>query len=371
MSKTKTQTSLFQKLIFGLNFLVAILMLGAYLGTHISPQSFSYLALLGLAYPYLLWTIMIFTVFWLIKNKKYMVFNVLIFLLGWNHFSNFYVFNTSTSVHSADAIQVMSYNVRIFNYYDSKNRIDTRDNIFNFLTKSQPDVICFQEFYHENGSQNFKTKDTLVSFLNAKHNHERYTHEMLGEKYFGLATFTKFPIVGKGEIAFDNDDNNYCIFTDIKKNRDTLRVFNAHLGSIRLQDSDYAFFGDLETGKIYQREVKEQKIVGRLLSAFEKRAAQIKLVMEKVVKSPYPVILCGDFNDTPVSYCYRQVSRHLEDSFVESGNGVGATYVGKIPSNRIDYIFHSKGLKASEFTVHDFEFSDHKPVSCFIEKNHD
>lgn len=359
---------IFLKILYVINIIICVLMLGGYLGTHISPKTFPYLALLGLAYPYLLWTISGFTLLWLFRHKKYMIINVVTFLLGWNHFSSYYVFNTSSRVHSVEAIKVMTYNVRIFNYYDINNRIETRNHIFDFLTEQKADVICFQEFYHENLSKDFKTKDTLINFLDAKNNHERYTHEMLGERYFGLATFTKYPIVGKGEISFDNDDNNYCIYTDIKKGNDTLRIFNAHLGSIRLQDSDYAFFGDIETGKMYQRDVKEQKIINRLLVAFEKRTDQIKQVMKKVVKSPYEVIFCGDFNDTPVSYCYRQASKHLIDSFVEAGNGVGATYIGKIPSNRIDYIFHSKSLMATEFITHQIKYSDHKPVTCYIEK---
>ena len=147
-----------------------------------------------------------------------------------------------------------------------------------------------------------------MQFLKTKNHHERYTHEMTGEQYFGVVTFSRYPIVNKGEIAFENDDNNYCIYTDILQASDTIRIFNAHLGSIRLQDSDYAVFGDQETGRVYQREVKEQKIIARQKVAFEKRAIQIEKVMEEVKKSPYPVILCGDFNDTPVSYCYRRIS---------------------------------------------------------------
>lgn len=363
----KNKPSNIIKLLYYINLIVCVLMIGAYLSTHISPNYFSYLALLGLTYPYLLWTMSFFTLFWLFKYKKYIIVNVLTFMLGWNHFSNYYVFSTASKVHSANAMHVLSYNVRIFSLYDLDNRIKNRNHIFDFLKEQQADVICFQEFYHENNSTDFKTKDTLITFIDAKNNHERYTHEMLGEKYFGLATFSKYPIVGKGEIAFDNDDNNYCIFTDIKKGRDTIRIFNAHLGSIRLQDSDYAFFGDIETGKVYQRDVKEQKIIDRLLIAFKKRTIQIKTVMKKIVKSPYEVVFCGDFNDTPISYCYRQVSRHLVDSFVEAGNGVGSTYVGKLPSNRIDYIFHSTGLSSSEFTTHPIEYSDHRPISCYIE----
>jgi endonuclease/exonuclease/phosphatase family metal-dependent hydrolase len=367
MSKTKS-TSFWFKFLYFINILVCVLMIGAYLATHIAPNYFSYLALLGLAYPYLLWCLTLFSLFWLVFHKKYLLINVIVFLLGWNHFSNYYVFNVNQLNHGNQAFMVMSYNVHIFNLYDKANKDVSRLEMINFIQKQKADVYCFQEFYHQNNSTDFKTKDTLLQILTTKYNHERYTHEMLGEQYFGLSTFTKYPIVGKGEIAFDNDDNNYCIFTDIKKGKDTLRVFNAHIGSIRLQDSDYAFFGDETSGKVYKRAKKEQKIIERLKLAFEKRTEQIKVVMQKVIKSPYEVILCGDLNDTPISYCYRQVSQHLIDAFVESGSGVGSTYIGKIPSNRIDYIFHSSHLMATEFKIHDFNWSDHKPISCYIEK---
>jgi endonuclease/exonuclease/phosphatase family metal-dependent hydrolase len=88
--------------------------------------------------------------------------------------------------------------------------------------------------------------------------------------------------------------------------------------------------------------------------------------MEAVNESPYPVILCGDLNDTPVSYCYRQFSRTLYDSFVESGNGIGQTYIGVVPSNRIDYIFHSEEFETANFTTHQVNYSDHKPISVEI-----
>lgn len=365
MSKPEKPKILF-KFLFSINFIVALGLLGAYLNTHVSPNTIPYLSFLGLAYPILLMIISGYSVLWLFVKRKYFIFNLIIFLLGLNHFTDFYAFNNSTKVHSANDIKVMSYNVRIFNYYDTKNRLETRDNIFNFLDKEDADIYCFQEFYHREGGGDFKTRDTMVEFLPAKYHHERFTHEMTDEQYFGVVTFSKFPIINKGGIAFDNDDNNYCIYSDVIKERDTIRIFNAHLGSIRLQDSDYAFFGDNEVGEVYQRDVKEQKIIGRLKVAFEKRAVQIEKVMIEVKKSPYPVIFCGDLNDTPVSYCYSQISNQLTDAFIESSNGVGTTYIGKIPSNRIDYIFHSSEFEGTEFLTYDVNYSDHKPISCYI-----
>ena len=352
-----------------INIIVGICLIGAYLNTHISPNTLPYLSFLGLAYPILLWTLAGFSFLWLFTRFKYFLFNMAVFLLGFNHFTDFYAFNNSTSTRSTNALKLVSYNVRIFNYYDTENNVKTRNNIFNFLKKEEADVYCFQEFYHETNSIHFKTRDTLFSLLNTPNYHERYTHEMTGKKFFGLATFSKYPIINKGGISFDNDANNYCIYTDILKNRDTIRIYNAHIGSIRLANEDLSLFKDLNKESIDLKEKQLKGIVERLKNAFEKRAIQIEKIMIEIKESPYPTILCGDFNDTPVSYCYSQITNQLNDSFIETANGVGKTYIGKIPSNRIDYIFHSAKIKPYEFKVHDVDYSDHKPISGWFEVN--
>ena len=88
--------------------------------------------------------------------------------------------------------------------------------------------------------------------------------------------------------------------------------------------------------------------------------------MNEVKKSPYKTILCGDFNDTPVSYCYNRIENELIDAFIESSSGIGSTYIGKFPFNRIDYIFYSNKLQSKEFKTHNIKYSDHKPISCYI-----
>ncbi len=364
--KEKSRTPILLRILFFLNIILGLSMIGAYLSTHISPNTFPYIYFLGLGYPILLGLMLLFILFWLLFKRKYVWFNLIIIAVGWNHLNDFYAFSLSSEAVKEKFIKVISYNVRVFNLYDVEHRIEKRDAIFKFLKQEDADVICFQEFYHQEGTSDFQTKNILLESLNTKFYQERYTHKMRGDKYFGVATFTKFLIVNKGEIAFENDDNNFCIYTDILKHGDTVRVFNAHIGSIRFQDKDYAFFGDQETGKIYQRTAAEQRILRRLKSAYEKRAVQIEKIQKEILVSPYKVIFCGDLNDTPISYCYRRLSNCLEDAFTEAGSGVGTTYIGKIPSNRIDYIFHSSDMTTAKFKTHDLDYSDHKPISCTI-----
>ena len=136
---------------------------------------------------------------------------------------------------------------------------------------------------------------------------------------------------------------------------------------MRSRKEDYTFLNDLGSDRAGVDEYKgSRKIVGRLKRAFIKRAEQVDSVARSMSQAPYPVIVCGDFNDTPVSYAYNTLSKKLTDTFLESGTGWGKTYIGVFPSYRIDYILHSKYFQSYEFTTHKEKLSDHYAISCKI-----
>lgn len=363
--KEKTHPGFLLRLMLWLNILNSLALLAAYLATHISPTSFVYFSYFGLAYPIWLTIALLFVVFWLFFKRIYSWVSILTLLIGLNHLVHFFAFNFSQDKMDNE-LNVISYNVHIFNLYDLDNRVEKRNEIFDFLKAQNGGIYCFQEFYHQEGKTNFVTKDSMVKLLETPYYHERYTHEMTNKRYFGVATFSKYPIINKGEIPFENDANNFCIYSDILTPFDTIRVFNAHIGSIRFQDDDYRFFDENSGEDFYADNEAGKRILRRLKVGFEKRAPQAEKIAAEIEKSPYPVILCGDLNDTPVSYCYRQFNRLLEDAFIESGNGIGTTYIGEVPSNRIDYIFYSEDLKSAHFQTHNLDCSDHKPISCKI-----
>jgi endonuclease/exonuclease/phosphatase family metal-dependent hydrolase len=103
-------------------------------------------------------------------------------------------------------------------------------------------------------------------------------------------------------------------------------------------------------------------------AAFQMRAEQVREIRSHINASPYAVIVCGDFNDTPISYAYQQLRGNLKDAFVSSGSGIGRTYIGKLPSFRIDNVFHSEEFESFNFQTSDFRMSDHLPVSCTLIK---
>lgn len=342
----------------------ALALVLSYLATHISPNAFGPIAFFGLAYELILLFTLAFAIIWLFIKPKYALIPVFTILLGFNHLRH-YVAITIFDNEVLNPVKILSYNVHIFDFFDLDNREDNRQRIMQFVHKEDPGIACFQEFFHHDGAKDFVTRDTLLKIMGTPYYHERYTHDMAFERYFGTITISKYPIINKGEIPFDNDPNNFCIFSDIDINGKIIRVFNAHIGSIRFRNSDFDFFGG-ESFSRYMDDKKGQRIYDRLDLAFKKRAQQAEKVAKEIVNSPYPVILCTDMNDTPVSYAYRQFNRYLNDAFVESGNGIGTTYIGDMPANRIDYIFHSEELSSGGFMTHPVDFSDHKPISCLI-----
>ena len=205
--------------------------------------------------------------------------------------------------------------------------------------------------------------------MNAKNVHAEYTINLRNTDHWGIATFSKYPIVNKGKLEFTGSVfNNSCIFTDIKINDDTVRVYNIHLQSINFLKRDYHFM-DSVIVKDKNQEIKGSKRILKLLKkAYIKRATQTDMVAEHIKNSPYPVIVCGDFNDPPSSYAYHLLSRNLKDAFRESGSGFGQTYIGgSVPSFRIDYIFHDPKFKAYEFNTIHKRYSDHRPITCLLD----
>lgn len=356
-------------LILLINLFFIFLLLFAYLAPYISPDSFFAPALPGLFYPVLLVINVVFMVFWLVQLKYYFLFSLIALLMGWNLMKTTFGLNkTVAPMENTGGIKFMSYNVRLFDQFKWKVGQDyfTRDAIFSFITSESPDIVNFQEFFHGNESY-FPTIGPFQKSQRASHYHVDYIKVVETNKHYGLATFSRFPIVNRGVIRFENSTSNSGIFTDIVVNVDTIRVFNFHLESIRFSNADYKFVTEFIDPGIQPTSSNSRIILGKFRNAYSKRAAQARIAAEHIARSPYPVIVSGDFNDTPVSFVYHQISKGLKDAFIESGYGFGATYAGNIPFIRIDYILHNDELNAHDFHQHRVHFSDHFPISCYFD----
>jgi endonuclease/exonuclease/phosphatase (EEP) superfamily protein YafD len=142
------------------------------------------------------------------------------------------------------------------------------------------------------------------------------------------------------------------------------------LESIRFRREDYSILEKLTGNKDKTDLDGPQKILDRMRRAYIRRARQTDIIKDHISRSPYPVLVCGDFNDTPNSYTYHNISYGLEDAFKNAGYGMGATFVSIIPFLRIDFILYSpETFSPIYFRVLKRSLSDHYPIVSVMRLN--
>lgn len=288
---------------------------------------------------------------------------LLAILLSWNHIRATFQLTLFSSPEKG--IKVLSYNTRVFNVYNhlgKKDKWKSTKDMTKWIVDGNFDIMCFQEFYYEPLNKNFNT----IKNLKAKNKYNHYFYKTLTNRsdgQFGLAIFTKYKILNKGVINFNKKINNQIIYVDLKIKADTVRVYNCHLISNNLDDSEMPD-SDNSTKK---NGSKIKKLASVLKKGFAKRANQIDSLIKDIDKCPYKIILCGDLNDLPYSYTYKKLKSNLDNCFEQKGNGMGFSYNGKIPFLRIDQIFVSEQIQTKSFVTHfKVKYSDHFPISTTL-----
>jgi endonuclease/exonuclease/phosphatase family metal-dependent hydrolase len=360
------RNSFTSRLLFGLNITVVISAILGYVSPFISPATIWPLAFFGLAMPYLLLLNFIFLLYWVFRRKAWFVVSLLALSIGYTTIPKYIQFNFGNQELKESSFKVMSFNVRVFDLYMWTKEKSARNLIFDFLKQEDPDVLCLQEFYQRDEQlkrYEFKTLDTLVKILSAKNYHVHYTTTLRKTDHWGLITFSKFPIVGKGVLPFENQGDNASIYTDVQIEDKTVRIYNNHLASIKLEKRDYKTMKTINDQDYSDMINKSTGLLGKVKNGFIKRSLQADLIATSISNSPFPVVVCGDFNDSPTSYTYNTIRGNLKDNYLTSGSGLGRTYIGEFPSFRIDYIFCDTTLKSSNYTTHPVELSDHHPIS--------
>lgn len=358
--------SVLNKIILWLNYFVVLALFTGLFAKYISPQVFWLTAFFGLAFPYSILLNVLFAIYWLVQFRRLALISIIAVIFSFFTLNKYIQFSIGDKGSNND-IKVTSYNSMLFDLYNWSKNKQSRQNILSSLQETNPDILCLQEFYNSNRNDGLHNVDTVLNALNIKYHHVEYTTIAYGHNHFGIATFSKYPIVNKGKIVFNTKSNNICIYTDLLINKDTVRVYNMHLQSISFSKKDYKFIDDVKDDDDAQDELENSKsILRRLKRAFVKRASQADKVAMSISSCRYKIILCGDFNDTPASYSYRVISGNLKDAFVEKGNGMGITYAGKFPQFRIDYILHSKEFKCTNFIRNEETFTDHYPITAYL-----
>lgn len=335
----------FNKVMYFFNIVLTVLTFVAYILPFLAPKLFSFLSVLTLVLPLFLILNGLFFVYWMLQMKRQMVISGIVLILGITFVNKFYKFSSHDLDREDGDMIVMSYNVRLFNLFQWIERESVKEDIKKFINDENPDILCIQE-YSETANVDLRVYKHKFIF-------------MQGNKIkTGQAIFSKYPIVDNGNIEFPESDN-LIVYADIRKGKDTIRVYNMHLQSIKISPDVTEIESNVET--INQK--KSEIVFKRIGKAFTKQQVQAEILMKHKKECHYPMIICGDMNNSAFSYVYRSIKGDLNDCFEEAGKGFGETYNFKYYPARIDYIFTDKSMKVKSFqNFPQFKNSDHYPI---------
>lgn len=339
-------TGLFVDIIFGVvSLIVATLFILVLFVPRLDPREWGEVSTLGLVAPFIYAAQTALTLYWIMRWRKLLaLMMLLISLFGLFNLSLFYRVEMRRVYHEtklkprydSKALKVLTYNVRSFIDEDGERCIDS---IVSVVKALNPDILCFQEMgFSEIADSLLKPMYSMPRSL-SRHN-------------LSPAIYSRFPIIRAERV----DTLKNFVWADVvikdKNREDTIRIFNTHLHTtaIRRDDSNYIehyqYLDDDSTGKV-------RSMINRLTANNSVRAAQADTLAVMIAASPYPTIVCGDFNDTPVSYTYRTLSRNMRDAFCEAGRGYSHTYRGFFDMLRIDYIFSTEHFENLSYEVID------------------
>ena len=363
------------------NLLVALLFLAGCYSEFFHAAFWWPLGFLTLGLFYLLLVLFIFFIFWLFIKPRWAVIFIVTVALSFQHITNIIPLRLSHSFSMQKApsdLRVMSWNVAQFDIMQSKRNPIVYQEMISLVNQYQPDVACFQEmvsgdtladlntpYYREYSFYSIFEFANKLNFPDYLYSYN-YKENFMNQQHFGIIIFSKYPIINKRTIShYPNDYNSTFQYVDIVKQTDTIRVFNLHLQSLRFSPINLKYIENpslkTDTGL-----AKSKNLISKFKNGFLKRRIQADRVKEELRKSPYPVVICGDFNDVPNSYSYETIGDGLQDAFVEKGFGIGRTFSAIAPTLRIDHIFVDKRFTVNQYVRIPKKLSDHFPIIADI-----
>lgn len=322
----------------------------AYLAPYVDPRDFWPLIFFGLAYPVFLVGNLLFIGFWFFVKRKMIWLSLLIVLIGIQHIPKIIGINLSIP-ENKEKTKVLSLNAAVFFQFREGGAFEKEGiaSFYSFLKKEKLDIACFQEY------STYATNTVKVNLSPFFKNIAKENRRIL------LCSNTK--IKASGKLDFGKLKGNGISWADVILEKKTVRVYSLHLKSNQISGITNSF--DFREDFFSKKGFKYLKqVIPRYKNAAIKRVEMVSALKKHLKNCPYPIIICGDLNDPPLSYTYQKISEGFKDTFIEKGFGWGKTYNGKIPGLRIDYIFVSPEIEVVDFKIIKNDFSDHFPVIC-------
>ncbi len=347
-------------LVLVLNLVAASALLLAVLGQFLNPATLPILSIFGIVFEWLIWLNLAFGVCWLFTKKKvWCIVSIIALLMALGGVFRTFSVSENDVLEEGKSIRILSYNTRCLGF---QNGTLADNDVLNYLRQQDADIVCLQEFVAYKHGRTWQEVKRYLGYPYSYIDFKTYG----GKRQYGLAVFSKYPLIHKQTLRYESSTNisNRC---DVVIEGDTIRLFTNHLQSNRLNEKDFALEHKGREEYVDELQAKAEKVGRKITSNTQLRAAQAKLVQREIAASPYPVVVCGDFNDVPVSYTYRTIAKGLQDAFLVADTwSLGHTFYKGIIGIRIDYILCDKSFGVSDFRIDKVSYSDHYPISCTL-----
>jgi len=352
------------QMIAGANVATIIIMIMVGLSDRLSPAVHPYLACIGLSFPFFMLVNIAFLVFWVFFHFRYIWIPILGFALCFGAVRTYLPINIGTPDPPAGALKILSYNVQ--GYRQDTTEVDGKQHIrftvVEYVRDCNADIVCLQE-----ANQAWNNGDTIKAMLSVY----PYSETVMMDKGNKVSLLSKYPIVSSERIKYESKNNGSAAFR-IKIGEDTVTVINNHFENSHLEMEDRAQYKEIIKGDM-DREVargESKKLLGLLAEAAAVRSRQVDAVAEYIGKHKgESMILCGDFNDNPISYTHHRLASLLNDCFVATGNGIGISYNKIGFPVRIDNIMCSDDWQPYKCHIDSkISTSDHYPMLCWLKK---
>ena len=363
-------TGVVKHLIFATNILAILLLLSAFMSWRVSPLKTNIFSYIGLGYGVIILLNILYLGLWILFKKwKLAVISILALGICYKPITTFFPLNISTKKIPDSAIKVLTYNVQGF--ANERSKKSDQFPLLEYIAKQDADIVCLQEYIVS------KTGQSLISQRDINKILDRYPYRSVTplrasrkSLIYGLACFSKYPIEDTDEVVFKSSYNGAAIYT-VNIDGSKYAIANVHLESNSITAEDKELYTNfLQNADGVNLENVTTNIRKRLGKAYRARTSQVLKVKNKLEEMEVDgTIICGDFNDTPISYTYAQMKKGMKDAFVTSGFGPGITYNEDLFWFRIDNIMYSPNLKSYRAKVDRVAYSDHYPMRVMIDLN--
>ncbi len=356
--------------VFATNLIAIALLFCSFLSWNVSPLKTNLFSYIGLGFGIILLVNILYLILWVTFSKWGLAFvSLLAIVLCYKPVTTYFPLHLRSPKPPANSIKVLTYNVQGF---PQESNIHAKEQpILNYIATTDADIVCLQEYLVSKTGHSLISQRDVNRILN-KYPYRSVTGLESSGKYhtFGLACFSKYPIERTHKIVFESSYNGAAVYT-ININGERYSVANVHLESNSIKPEDKKLYSDfLQNTDPVRIDQVTSNIRNRLGSAYRTRARQVEMVRQYLdTRDTRGTIICGDFNDTPISYTYHQMQKGMKDAFVSTSFGPGITYHEELFLFRIDYILHSENIQAYRTKVDKVKHSDHYPLRTWIELN--